>query len=124
MKNNTSRTEKIILQKIINHCNEISEILKRIENDYENFTNDFVYQYAVSTCILRIGELTVRLSDEFKTKHNLIPWQLIKAMRNIHAHDYENLNLKLIWTTITKDVPELKAELQKIITEELEGEEI
>lgn len=48
-------------------------------------------------CILQIGELVGKLSDEFKAENNAMPWREIKAMRNIAAHNYGEI-----------DIPELK----------------
>ncbi|WP_371874440.1 DUF86 domain-containing protein [Senimuribacter intestinalis] len=42
-------------------------------------------------CIIQIGELVSRLSEEFLEKHSEIPWYAIKAMRNLHAHDFNKL---------------------------------
>lgn len=57
----------------------------------------------------------LRLSEEFLEKHSEIPWHAIKAMRNLHAHDYDNINFEIVWETLTKDIPELEEALQKII---------
>lgn len=36
-------------------------------------------------------------------------------MRNLYAHDYERIDTVIIWSTITKDIPELKAQLTEIL---------
>jgi uncharacterized protein with HEPN domain len=59
-------------------------------------------------CILQIGELVGKLSDEFKAKYNAVPWKDIKAMRNIAAHNYGEMDLEILWETATIDVPKLK----------------
>ncbi len=43
-----------------------------------------------------------------------IPWSAIKGMRNLHAHDYENIDFEIVWNTLTEDIPELECELEKI----------
>ena len=42
--------------------------------------------------ILQIGELAGKLSDDFRHEHNQIPWQQIKATRNIVAHSYGSVD--------------------------------
>lgn len=37
------------------------------------------------------------------------------GMRNAVIHDYDDLDLKLIWDTVTQDLPDLIKELEKII---------
>lgn len=44
-------------------------------------------QYSSNMCIIQIGELVSRLSDEFLEQHKYIPWHAIKSMRNLHAHE-------------------------------------
>lgn len=58
--------------------------------------------------LLQIGELTGRLSDDFKTNtQSQIPWKQIRSMRNMFAHDYNNMSTIKIWKSASIDVPEL-----------------
>ncbi len=36
-------------------------------------------------------------------------------MRNVHAHDYDNVMFDVAWESIIYDVPELKEYLEKLI---------
>lgn len=38
-----------------------------------------------------------------------MPWNQIKAMRNIVAHNYGSIDAEILWETIENDVPQLKA---------------
>lgn len=111
---NESRTNKIILEKIIDYCDKVEILIERFGSKYENFDSDFGFQMACGMCIIQIGELITRLSEDFKNKHSEIAWNKIKGMRNIYAHDYESLDLKKIWVTLTQDVPTLKESLKEI----------
>ena len=66
-------------------------------------------------CILQIGELTTRLTEDFKNQHSEIAWNQIKALRNIHAHEYEKVDFNYMWQILTEDIPELKKSLQEIL---------
>ena len=44
-----------------------------------------------------------------------IPWRAIKGMRNLHAHDYENVDLEIVWNTLVEDIPALKGTLEKLL---------
>lgn len=68
-------------------------------------------------CILQIGELVGNLTEEFKTANNNIPWREIKAMRNIAAHNYGEIDAEILWETAIYDVPDLKDFCCKIISE-------
>lgn len=66
-------------------------------------------------CIIQIGELANRLSDETKESAPNIPWRAIKGMRNLHAHDYEKVDLEIVWNTLLEDVPVLKHSLENLL---------
>ena len=66
-------------------------------------------------CIIQIGELANRLSDEIKEANKDIPWRAIRGMSNLHAHDYENVDLEIVWNTLAEDIPALKETLEKLL---------
>lgn len=90
----------------------------RFNNEFEQYKVDISFQYACNMCFIQIGELVNRLSGEVQTKYNHIPWHAIRGMRNLHAHDYENVDLDIVWHTLKEDIPELQSELEKILDEE------
>ncbi|MDR2368375.1 MAG: DUF86 domain-containing protein [Deltaproteobacteria bacterium] len=48
------------------------------------------------------------LSDEFKLKtKEVIPWRDIISMRNKFVHGYLDMDLRLIWETVVRDIPVL-----------------
>ena len=69
----------------------------------------------MALCILQIGELVGKLTDEFRAEHPDVPWQQIKAMRNIVAHQYGTVDAEITWEIITEDIPKLKSYCQTII---------
>lgn len=64
---------------------------------------------------MQIGELTTRLTDEFKETHSEISWRAIKLLRNMHVHEYETVNPDRVWNTLTEDIPALKEQLAAIL---------
>lgn len=120
---NKQDTDKIVIQKIIVYCDNISELMKKYNSSFETYLSDISFQYSCNMCILQIGELTTRLTDKFKEQHDEIPWRLIKAMRNVHAHDYESVSLKHVWGTLTQDIPALRESLEKLLTEGIREDE-
>ena len=66
-------------------------------------------------CIIQIGELVSRLSDDFLEVYNEIPWHAIKAMRNLHTHDYDRVDLSIVWNTLKEEIPYLKNQLEGIL---------
>lgn len=107
--------DEIVLKKIIQYADEISETISRFNLTQDSFTDDFVARNAISMCILQIGELVGKLSEEFKAQNNAMPWREIKAMRNIAAHNYGEIDIDILWETATCDIPDLKEYCQKFI---------
>ena len=48
-------------------------------------------------------------------KYPIIPLNSIRGMRNRIVHDYENIDLSVLWGTINKSMPELKDKLKDIL---------
>jgi len=111
MKNN----DIVVLSKIIKYCEDIDVLMKQYGSDVEKYKTDISFQYSCNMCIIQIGELVVRLSDELMDANKQIPWRAIKGMRNLHAHDYENVDLDIVWHTLVSDIPELKEQINAII---------
>ncbi len=54
-----------------------------------------------------IGEATKRLSSDFRQQHPEIPWREIAGMRDVIVHEYDQLDLDLVWDVIQIKLPEL-----------------
>lgn len=103
-----SDRDRSVVRHILEYCGEIDETVLRFGDSYENFAGDKIYRNAVTMCILQIGELAGKLSDDFVENHRQIPWRSIKAMRNVAAHSYGTISIPTVWDTIKCDIPELK----------------
>ncbi|KKL72005.1 hypothetical protein LCGC14_2089280 [marine sediment metagenome] len=61
-----------------------------------------------------IGEAASRISEEFKASYPQIPWQEIIGMRNRLIHVYFDVDLDVLWSTVTKNLPQLVVELDNL----------
>ena len=109
------QADTVALKKMISYCDDIAEMLNQFGNSYETYLSNKTFQYASSMCILQIGELVNRVSEETLSENVQIPWHSIRAMRNVFAHSYERTDSELAWQTITQDIPTLKEQLQTIL---------
>ena len=101
---------------VIDRMIEIIERLQRFvgDADYEAFSAD---EMLIDACVFnlsRLGETANRIDTEYEEAHPEIPWRLIYGLRNRIIHDYEGINLKLIWEIIHDDLPELLQKLQNL----------
>ena len=62
-----------------------------------------------------ISEAANKVSAETRSQSNTIPWQDISGMRNRLIHAYFDVDLDVVWSTVTKDLPSLKAELDRLL---------
>ena len=101
---------------IRDYCIEIGETIARYGESLEIFTADTDYQKSISFSILQIGELSGKLSDEFRNRTaDDVPWAAIKGMRNFFAHNYGSMSREVIWKTAIEDIPPLLAFCEKVL---------
>ena len=73
----------------------------------EDLELDIQKQSAILYQIQIVGEATKRLSREFREQHPELPWDDMAGMRDIIVHQYDRLDLDLIWRTIQENIPEM-----------------
>ncbi len=64
-----------------------------------------------------IGEAASRISDESRKALPRIPWPKIIAMRNRLIHAYADVDLSIVWDTLTGALPELLRELENALAD-------
>ena len=64
-----------------------------------------------------IGEAAKGISQEFRDSHSDLPWKSVIGMRDRLIHGYFDVNLDVVWETVTKDLPALIAKLEKILAD-------
>lgn len=65
-----------------------------------------------------IGEAAANVTKECRKDFPQIPWLNIIGMRNRLIHAYFDINLDIVWKTVTEDLPPLIIELEKIVPPE------
>ena len=62
-----------------------------------------------------LGEAASKISNECQKNLPQIPWHSIIGMRNRLIHSYFDVNLDILWKTITEDLPPLISEPENIM---------
>ncbi len=83
--------------------------------DYDQFSNDERTKSAIIRQLEIVGEAGRRLESEFKKKYPNIPWKQINGLRNILAHEYWDIDDRIVWKAATQSVLELKMGIELII---------
>lgn len=77
------------------------------ELDESAFLEDPKTQSAILHQLLLVGEAVKRLSGDFRDQHSQVPWRLIAGMRDNLIHEYDDIDLREVWRTVVRDLPEL-----------------
>jgi len=62
-----------------------------------------------------IGEAATQISEQLRENIPEIPWFIIIGMRNRLIHAYFSIDLDVVWSTSTQDIPLLITELKKLV---------
>ena len=65
-----------------------------------------------------IGEASRGISEEIRLAHPEIAWKKMTGMRDRLIHGYFDVNLDVVWETVTQDLPPLIAQLEKSLASE------
>lgn len=105
--------DKMIITKIIKYIEEIKIFIEGYS--HEKFKDD---RKTINACVFdlsQIGELAGKVSEELQNQYQNIEWRGIKALRNRIVHDYDGVNLSMVWEFLTTELNELEEQLKEII---------
>ena len=80
--------------------------------------NNEMLALATIQAIEIIGEAASNISEELRNHYPKNRWELIIGTRNRLSHGYIEVDLDVIWTIASKDLPPLIGQLEKLIAEE------
>ena len=64
-----------------------------------------------------IGEAARGVGHKVRTAHPEVPWRVITNMRNRVSHGYFDIDLDVVWNTVTRDLPKLQESVTRILAE-------
>jgi uncharacterized protein with HEPN domain len=62
-----------------------------------------------------IGEAARHIPEAITRKYPDIPWEEMRAIRNIVIHEYFGVNLNIIWHTTQVNLPSIVDKLEEIL---------
>ena len=94
---------------------DLAFIVKHTKDiDLEELNDNEILLDSMLFRLIQISENAKKLDERYKKEHTTIPWLAIYGLRNRIVHDYGNVDLNIVFTTIKEDIPELL----EIITKE------
>ena len=85
--------------------------------EYDSFSKDSMLVEACVFNLSQIGELCHTMSSEFTSAHPAVPWNETYGLRNRIVHNYEGVNLRLVWEIISDDLPELRTIMSELMSD-------
>lgn len=76
--------------------------------------SDELLRLALTKLVEIVGEAAKQVSPEVRTAHPEVAWTAAARMRDRLIHHYFDINLDLLWQTVTTDLPQLLAALPDI----------
>jgi uncharacterized protein with HEPN domain len=105
-----SDREKDWLEDILEAIRLIEAFVKGME--LIDFEGDSKARFAVVHALLIISEASRRLSDDLRRRNPGIPWRNVANSGDFYRHKYHSINDKMIWKTVTDQLPSLKQVIQ------------
>jgi uncharacterized protein with HEPN domain len=103
---------------LIDILEAIEEIFSSMEGvNFAPLSANREKQAAILYFFIMMGEATKRLSQNFRASHPEIDWQGIAGMRDILAHQYDRVDIQVIWDVVQTDLSPLSVSLKKLVEE-------
>ena len=81
----------------------------------KHLNEDEMFQLALTRLVELIGEAASHVQQGTRKNNSQIPWTKITGMRHRLIHEYDTVDLDILWDTVKHDLPPLLTELEKIV---------
>ncbi|MBI2854960.1 MAG: DUF86 domain-containing protein [Chloroflexi bacterium] len=107
------RDWRIRLEDILEAINRVTTYTEGMS--YQQFCRDTKTVDAVVRNLEIIGEAARYVGPDLEEKHPEVPWDRMRGMRNILAHEYFGVDLSILWQTVQHDLPPLVPLLRAVL---------
>ena len=107
---NNVKNDKYYVDKILTDLHFIKEHMKGVR--ISELSENEVLLDSMMFRLIQVQENAKKLSDAYKIARASIPWTDIAGLRNRIVHDYGNVDLDVIFSTLTEDIPWLISEIE------------
>lgn len=111
-----SKDEQIRLRHMLDAANKAMALIQgRSRADLDN---DETMALALVRLIEILGEAANNVPQHLKDENPQIAWRQMVATRNRLIHGYFDIDLDVIWSIVTRDVPPLVTALKQLLVSE------
>ena len=103
--------DKEFIDDILAAADHLAEI---VEAGRFNYDSNWLVRSAAERQVEIIGEAVANLSERLRTRRSDLPFRQARALRNIIAHDYGDVDYDLLWETISTSIPQFAEALAAI----------
>jgi uncharacterized protein with HEPN domain len=104
------------LQDIQESCELILNYMSRLSSGNRSEDED-VFHDAILHQLTILGEAVVHVDPALKIKYPDIPWDTIKAFRNVLVHEYSSIRWDRVWDAVDR-IPSLLQSVKEILRQE------
>jgi uncharacterized protein with HEPN domain len=110
------RPERLYLHDILEAIDDIRLIVG--DRSLGDMLSEMAARRAVLHALIVIGEAASKVPEDLRDKYPEVPWQRVVAFRNVVVHEYFALDWAIVWEALSSDLPELRAQVTRIIAAE------
>lgn len=110
-----SPEDRVRLRHMLDAAVEIQQYVQ--SSTREDLSRDRKLVHSLIRLLEIIGEAANQVSPELREQIPDIPWTIMVGMRNRLIHAYFAINLNIVWSTSTEDIPPLITQLESLVRE-------
>lgn len=108
----TKKVDSVYLKQMLDHLNDLAAYVRGYTSS--KFSKDKKTQSAAILKLMVVGELSKKISEPVKRKITQT-WKDIAGFRDVAIHNYEDLDLSIVWDAATAYAPDLRRAVKKYL---------
>lgn len=109
----TKADDLVRLRHMLDAARKATSLVERRERS--DLDKDEMLALALVRLLEILGEAAKRVSKEVRADHPQVAWPAIAGTRDRLIHGYFEVDLDIVWSIVTRDLPPLIAALERMI---------
>jgi uncharacterized protein with HEPN domain len=105
--------DSVSLRQMLDHAREAREFA--VGKSRHDLDTNRLFELAITRLLEIVGEAANRVSAARRAQLAQIDWEGVRGFRNRIVHGYDEINLDIVWTIISDDLPALIHQLEQIV---------